>query len=128
MKFLPLQAILFSAGIGTRLKPWTDRHPKALAEVNGKVLLERNIQYLQKNGVSDIIINVHHFAEQIINFLKKKNNFNTNIYISDETSALLDTGGGLYHAKSIFKKNQPILAYNVAVSYTHLTLPTNREV
>ena len=60
-----MKAMIFSAGLGTRFKPWTDHHPKALAVVNGKSLLQRNIEYLQQNNVHDIIVNVHHFAGQI---------------------------------------------------------------
>ncbi|MET0242862.1 MAG: NTP transferase domain-containing protein, partial [Flavitalea sp.] len=62
-----MKAIIFSAGLGTRFKPWTDKHPKALAEINGKSLLQRNVEYLQKWGISDVVVNVHHFADQIEN-------------------------------------------------------------
>ena len=64
-----MRAMIFSAGLGTRFKPWTDQHPKALAPVNGKSLLQRNIEYLQKYGITDVVVNVHHFAEQIIEII-----------------------------------------------------------
>ena len=83
--FIPMKAMIFSAGLGTRFKPWTDRHPKALALVNGKSLLQRNIEYLQQYGIKDVIVNVHHFAEQIIDEIKKNNGWGSNIVISDET-------------------------------------------
>ena len=61
-----MKAMIFAAGLGTRLKPWTDHHPKALAMVNGKSLLQRNILYLQEYGITEVVVNVHHFADQII--------------------------------------------------------------
>ena len=64
--------MIFSAGLGTRFKPWTNKHPKALALVNGKTLLQRNIEYLQQYGIKNVIVNVHHFAEQIIDAIKTK--------------------------------------------------------
>ena len=67
-----MKAMIFSAGLGTRFKPWTEKHPKALAPVNGKPLLQHNIEYLQTFGITDIIVNVHHFAEQIVDAVKKK--------------------------------------------------------
>jgi MurNAc alpha-1-phosphate uridylyltransferase len=90
-----MKAMIFSAGMGTRLKPFTDKHPKALAMVNDKSLLQRNIEYLKSYGLTDLIINVHHFAEQIEDFLKEHENFGCTITISDEREELLETGGGL---------------------------------
>ena len=78
-----MKAMLFTAGLGSRLKPFTDRHPKALAEVNGKTLLERNIKYLQKFEIYEVIVNVHHFADQIIDTIEKNNGWGSNIAISD---------------------------------------------
>ena len=66
-----IKAMIFSAGLGTRFKPWTDAHPKALAMVNGKSLLQRNIEYLQQYGVTDVVVNVHHFPDQIVEAIKK---------------------------------------------------------
>ena len=78
-----MKALIFAAGKGTRLKPFTNHHPKALALVNGIPLLERNIKYLQSFGVTEFVINIHHFGEQIVEFLKKNNNFGAKIDISD---------------------------------------------
>jgi len=75
------KAMIFAAGLGTRLKPFTDHHPKALALVNQKPLLQRNIEYLAGFGIKDIIINVHHFADQVTGFLESRNNFGLNISI-----------------------------------------------
>src|SRR6476661_4131495 len=88
-------AMIFAAGLGTRFKPWTNEHPKALALVNKKSLLQRNIEYLQKFGIKDVIVNVHHFAGQIIDAIKQNNGWGSDIVISDETSEVLETGGGL---------------------------------
>ena len=74
-----VRAMIFAAGLGTRLKPFTDAHPKALAPVNGKPLLQRNIEYLMYFGIRDIIVNVHHFAEQIKDFLREKEDFSCRI-------------------------------------------------
>ena len=77
--------MIFAAGLGTRLKPLTDHMPKALVPVAGKPMLEHVILKLIASGFDEIVINVHHFAEQIIDFLKEKNNFGIKIWISDET-------------------------------------------
>ena len=73
-----MKALIFAAGKGTRLKPFTDHHPKALALVNEVPLLERNIKYLKRFGINDFVINIHHYGDQIATFLKKNNNFNSN--------------------------------------------------
>ena len=91
--------MIFSAGLGTRFKPWTDKHPKALALVNGKTLLQKNIEYLQQYGITNVVVNVHHFPEQIIDAIKKNNGWGSNIMISDETDEVLETGGGLLKAR-----------------------------
>lgn len=109
-----MKAILFAAGLGTRLKPFTDNHPKALAVVNGKTLLERNIEYLKSFGVKEFVINVHHFTDQIRNFLDSKNNFRVKIHISDETEEVLETGGGLVKARK-FLENDTFLVMNVDI-------------
>src|SRR6185312_9847400 len=98
-----MKAMILAAGLGTRLKPFTDKHPKALAIVNGKTLLQRNIEYLAKYDIEDVIINVHHFPEQIIKTIKKNNGFGSNITISDESKSILETGGGLKKAAWFFK-------------------------
>lgn len=94
-----MKAMIFSAGLGTRFKPWTDKHPKALAVVNGKSLLQRNVEYLQQYGITDMVVNVHHFADQIVEAIEKANGWGSNIIISDERDEVLETGGGLLKAK-----------------------------
>jgi len=105
--------MIFSAGLGTRFKPWTDKHPKALALVNGKSLLQRNVEYLQQYGIKDVIVNVHHFAEQIVDTIKNNNGWGSNIIISDETNELLETGGGLLKAKDLFTPGEKFITCNV---------------
>jgi MurNAc alpha-1-phosphate uridylyltransferase len=90
-----MRAMILAAGLGTRLKPFTNNHPKALAVVNGKSLLQRNVEYLLSFGITDIIVNVHHFADQIINAINENKGWGANITISDETDEVLETGGGL---------------------------------
>ena len=104
-----MKAMILAAGLGTRLKPWTDRHPKALAEINGKSLLQRNVEYLQTFGITDVIVNVHHFADQIINEIDRNEGWGSSIAISDETEAVLETGGGLVNAKWFFDDGDFIL-------------------
>jgi len=110
-----MKAMLFAAGLGTRLKPLTDSKPKALVEIGSMTLLERCIRQLKQNYVSDITINVHHFAEQIQSFLKKHENFGLTIHISDESEHLLDTGGGILKAKEFLTGDEPVLLINVDV-------------
>ena len=107
-------AILFAAGLGTRFKPWTDKHPKALAVVNGKTLLQRNIEYLQQYDITDVVVNVHHFPEQIIDFVEKNNGWGSTVTISDESGELLETGGGLLKAKHLLFRDT-ILTLNVDI-------------
>lgn len=111
----PMKAMIFAAGLGTRLAPYTSARPKALVEVAGKTLLEIAIHQLKQAGFDDIIINVHHFARQIIDYLRQNNNFGTRIAISDESDKLLETGGGLMKASWFFDDHQPFLALNVDV-------------
>lgn len=110
-----MKAMIFAAGNGTRLQPLTNNKPKALVEVNGVPMLEMVIKRLIYFGFNDLIINVHHFADQIVDFLKLKNNFGVSITISDETDLLLDTGGGLLKAKDFFNDGKPFLIHNVDV-------------
>jgi NDP-sugar pyrophosphorylase family protein len=110
-----MKAMIFSAGLGTRFKPWTDSHPKALAVVNGKSLLQRNIEYLQQYGIRDIIVNVHHFAEQIEQAVQLKNGWGSNVTISDERDELLDTGGGLINAKRFFTPGERFITCNADI-------------
>ncbi|MCU7614311.1 sugar phosphate nucleotidyltransferase [Chryseobacterium sp. GMJ5] len=110
-----MKALLFAAGKGTRLKPFTDHHPKALAKVNEIPLLERNILYLKRFGITDFVINVHHFGDQIIDFLKKNDNFNCKIEISNESEELLETGGGLIFAKKFLNHGEDFLIMNADI-------------
>ncbi len=110
-----MNAMILAAGMGTRLKPLTDNKPKALVEVGGKTLLELSITKLLSHGFENIIVNVHHFSEMIIAYLKEKNNFGANITISDESKLLLDTGGGLKQIAKLIDKDKPILVYNVDI-------------
>jgi N-acetyl-alpha-D-muramate 1-phosphate uridylyltransferase len=110
-----MQAMIFSAGLGTRFKPWTDNHPKALALVNGKTLLQRNIEYLQQYSIKDIIVNVHHFADQIETVIVENDGWGSNILVSDERDELLDTGGGLLKAKELFTPGQRFITCNVDI-------------
>ena len=115
-----MKAMIFAAGLGTRLKPFTENHPKALAIVNGKPLLQRNIEYLKSYGIDEVVINVHHFADQIIEFLEENNYFGIEITISDETDQVLETGGGLVKAKTNF--DEDFLVMNVDIlTDLHLT-------
>jgi N-acetyl-alpha-D-muramate 1-phosphate uridylyltransferase len=114
-EFIFMQAMIFSAGLGTRFKPWTDKHPKALAQVNGKSLLQRNIEYLQQFGINDIIVNVHHFAEQIETVIVENDGWGSNILVSDERDELLDTGGGLLKAKDLFTHGEKFITCNVDI-------------
>ena len=103
---------ILAAGLGTRLKPWTDHHPKALAVVNGKSLLQRNVEYLQKFGITEIVVNVHHFADQIIKAIKANNGWGSNISISDEKEEVLETGGGLLKAKTLLEGCETFVLMN----------------
>lgn len=111
MSHINMKAMIFAAGLGTRLKPFTTNAPKALFPVNDKPLLQRNIEYLKSYGIQEFVINVHHFADQIEDFLKQNNNFDAEIQISDEREELLETGGGLLKAKDLLG-DKPFLVMN----------------
>ncbi len=113
--------MLFAAGLGTRLGELTAKKPKALVEVNSKPLLYYAIEYLKKYGVTDIIINVHHYADLIIDYVKQNNSFGINIEFSDERNQLLETGGGLLKAKYFFSDVNDFVVYNTDI-YTSLNL------
>ena len=108
-----MKAMIFAAGLGTRLKPITNDRPKAMAEIHGTPLIEIIIRRLINFGFNEIIVNVHHYADMVIDFLKSKNNFGAEIQISDEREALLDTGGGLKKAAWFFNDDKPFLVHNV---------------
>ena len=111
-----MKAMILAAGLGTRLKPFTEKHPKALFPVNGKPLLQKNIEYLQSAGVNNIIVNVHHFADQIINIIKENNGWGANVSISDESDEVLETGGGLKKAVGYFtNSDEPFVLMNADI-------------
>ena len=111
-----MKAMILAAGLGTRLKPFTDKHPKALAVVNNKTILQRNIEYLALFGIKEVIINVHHFAEQVIDLVKRKKGFGSEILFSDETNEVLETGGGIKKASWFFEKDdQSFVVMNVDI-------------
>jgi N-acetyl-alpha-D-muramate 1-phosphate uridylyltransferase len=114
MSNLVTRAMILAAGLGTRFKPWTDRHPKALAPVNGKSLLQRNIEYLRQYGIEEVVVNVHHFAGQIIEALRVNNGWGCRYRISDETAEVLETGGGLKKARP-FLEGSPFVLMNVDI-------------
>ena len=109
------QAMIFAAGLGTRLKPLTDTMPKALVRVGGQPLLWHVVMKLRAAGFERIVVNVHHFAQQIVDYLKANDNFGLDIRISDETDGLLETGGGIKKAQSLFDPSSPILIHNVDI-------------
>ncbi|WP_277241827.1 nucleotidyltransferase family protein [Prevotella pallens] len=109
-----MQSMIFAAGLGTRLKPLTDRIPKALVRVGGKPLIEYVLKNLVAAGSKRIVVNVHHFANQIIEYLQQ-NDFGVDIRVSDETEMLLDTGGGIKNAAPFFNNSEPVLIHNVDI-------------
>lgn len=110
-----MQAMIFAAGLGTRLKPLTDTMPKAMVPVAGEPLIKRVVMKLKEPGAERIVVNVHHFAGQITSYLAANDNFGTDIRISDETDMLLDTGGGLKKAMPLFDNTKPVLIHNVDI-------------
>lgn len=110
-----MKAMIFAAGLGTRLKPLTDHMPKALVPVAGRPMLEHVILKLKAAGFNELVINIHHFGEQILDFLRANQNFGLTIHISDERDCLLDTGGGIRKAEPFFRGNEPFLVHNVDI-------------
>lgn len=121
-----MKAMIFAAGLGTRLRPLTNDRPKALVEVGGKPMLEHVINHLKQAGFDDITVNIHHFGQKIIDFLESKDNFGLNIHISDERDLLLDTGGGILKARKFLDGNEPFLVHNADI-LTDLDLKTMVE-
>ena len=109
------QAFILAAGLGTRLRPLTDTMPKALVPVAGQPLLYHVIQRLKTAGFERIVVNVHHFGEQIIDYLAANNNFGVDIRVSDERGLLLDTGGGIRKAAPLFESDSPVFIHNVDI-------------
>jgi NDP-sugar pyrophosphorylase family protein len=109
-----MKGMILAAGFGTRLQPMTNIMPKALVEVNGQTLLELAIKKLLKADIDEIVVNVHHFADQIESYLNN-NDFGVKIHISDERKAILGSGGALKHARSFLEGEEPFFVYNVDV-------------
>lgn len=109
------QAMIFAAGLGTRLKPLTDTMPKALVRVGGQPLLLHVVMKLKAAGFERIVVNVHHFAQQIVDYLEEHDRFGLDIRISDETGGLLETGGGIRKALPLFSPAWPVLIHNVDI-------------
>ncbi|MBO7499110.1 MAG: nucleotidyltransferase family protein [Bacteroidaceae bacterium] len=109
------QAMILAAGLGTRLKPLTDRMPKALVKVGGQPLLWHVVMKLRAAGYERVVVNVHHFAQQIVDYLAANDNFGIDIRISDETEQLLETGGALKKAQALFDPDEPVLIHNVDI-------------
>ena len=130
-----MKAMIFAAGLGTRLKPLTDTLPKALVPLAGKTLLQWQIERLKAAGITDIVVNVHHFPDMIINYLRENDNFGCRIAVSDERDMLLETGGGLRKAKELLtsspnplplqgeSEGAPILICNVDI-LSNIDIPT----
>ncbi|MCF2658778.1 MAG: nucleotidyltransferase family protein [Parabacteroides sp.] len=110
-----MKAMIFAAGLGSRLKPLTDQMPKALVPVQGQPMLQRVLLKLKEAGFDQVIINIHHLGQQIIDFLEAHNNFGMRIYISDERDYLLDTGGGIKKASYFLQGDEPFLVHNVDI-------------
>lgn len=110
-----MKALILAAGVGTRLKPITDSIPKALIRIGNYTLLEIVVRRIAGAGIKSLVINVHHFSEQIIDFLRSNNNFGLDISISDESGELLDTGGALKKASSFFQGEESVLVHNIDI-------------
>lgn len=110
-----MKAMIFAAGLGTRLRPLTDDRPKALVEVEGKPLLRHTVENLQRFGFNDFVINVHHFAGKIETYLKENDNLGVNVALSKEETELLDTGGGIKFARPLLEGDGKFLIHNVDI-------------
>ena len=121
-----MDGMIFAAGVGSRLRPLTNDRPKALVKVAGKTLLERVVGRMKEAGVERLVVNVHHFGEQVLEFLAGHDNFGMDIVVSDERGGLLDTGGGVLKARELFHLGAAVLAHNVDI-LTDLDLRALRE-
>ena len=110
-----MKAMVFAAGLGTRLRPLTDDKPKALVEVGGVPMLQRVILNLKRYGFDEVVVNIHHFGQQIIDFLASNGNFGINVHVSDERGELLETGGGILNAREWLDGNEPFLVHNADI-------------
>ena len=114
-----MKAFILAAGLGSRLAPLTNNKPKALVEFNGRPMLQELIVRLKKQGFDQLLINIHHFGDKVLEFLEENNNFGIDISVSDERELLLDTGGAIVKAAGFFKGNEPVLVHNVDI-YSNL--------
>jgi len=110
-----MKAFILAAGLGSRLAPLTNQKPKALVAVNGKPMLQNLIESLKSQGFDELLVNVYHFGDLVVDFLKNHDNFGISIAISDERNRLLDTGGAIVKAGWFFKGHEPVLVHNVDV-------------
>ncbi len=110
-----MKALIFAAGLGTRLRPLTNDRPKALVEVGGRTMLERVITHVAECGFTDITVNVHHFADKVIDYLREHDNFGLDIHISDERDRVLETGGGILKARPFLDGDEPFLVHNADI-------------
>ena len=110
-----MKAMIFAAGVGSRLRPLTDHTPKALIPVGGKPMLEHVILKLKAAGFDRLVINIHHLGGQIADFLRANDNFGLQIHLSDESDYLLDTGGGIKKATPWLRGDEPFLVHNVDI-------------
>ena len=113
-----MKAMIFAAGVGSRLRPFTLEHPKALAPVGGRPILERVVRNVVAARAEAVVVNVHHFADQIVQYLQENDNFGMDVRISNERSMLLETGGGLKKAAPLFDSSSPIFIHNVDILST----------
>lgn len=116
-----MEGMIFAAGLGTRLRPLTNDRPKAMVQLAGKPLLEHVILKMRQAGIDKIVVNVHHFADQIESFLNDRPELRKGIVISDERECLLDTGGGLWKAAELFTPGEAVLIHNVDI-LSHIDL------
>lgn len=117
-----MKAMILAAGLGTRLKPFTDTKPKALLPLAGKTILQWQIERLKAAGITEMVVNIHHFGQQIIDYLNDNQGFGCHIQISDERDALLETGGGLLKAADLLGNQEPVLVCNVDI-LSNIDLP-----
>lgn len=110
-----MNAMIFAAGLGTRLKPYTDHCPKAMVEVAGRPMIAHQLDKLRQAGFRRVVINVHHYAQQIVDYVNAHDGFGLDVVFSDESGKLLDTGGGIRHALPLFDSDRPVLIHNVDI-------------
>lgn len=110
-----IKAMILAAGMGTRLRPLTDTTPKALLKFRGRTMLEHVVDHLVANGIKEVVINIHHHADQVRNFLEAHRYFGIKFYVSDESDQLMDTGGGMVRAQKYLEGDGPFIVHNVDI-------------